>query len=86
MIVYAVDNKGTRYFIDKSLNNLEVEVDPKYFYRVNRQYILNLQYIKGYKMYERVKLLIQLNIKTIDFTIVVSQEKARKFKKWLSEA
>ena len=85
MIVYAVDNKGCRYFVDKSLNKLEVELDPQCFFRANRQYILNIKYIEGYKMYDRVKLLIQLNIKTIDFTIVVGQEKAREFKNWLSD-
>ncbi len=85
MMVYAVDNKGTRYIIDKSLNSLEAEMDPFYFFRANRQFILNLKYIEGYKIYERVKLLIQLKIKTFDFTIVVGQEKARDFKKWLSE-
>ena len=86
LVVYVLDNKGNKYIIDKSLNNLENELDPKTFFRANRQYILNINYIQGYKTYDRVKLLISLTIKDIDHLIVVGQEKAKLFRNWLAEA
>jgi DNA-binding LytR/AlgR family response regulator len=86
LVVYVIDNKGNKYIIDKSLNTLENELDQRLFFRANRQYILNINYVQGYKTYERVKLLVSLTIKEISHLIVVGQEKARTFRQWLSEA
>jgi DNA-binding LytR/AlgR family response regulator len=85
LVVYVYDNKGNKYLIDKSLNVLENELDTRMFMRVNRQYILNINYVYGYKSYDRVKLLISLTVKDIDNTIIVGQEKAKHFRQWLSE-
>lgn len=86
LVVYVYDNKGNKYLIDKSLNSLESELDLRNFFRVNRQYILNINYVQGYKTYERVKLLVSLTIKDLDHLIIVGQEKARNFRQWLAEA
>lgn len=86
LVVYVYDNKGNKYLIDKSLNVLETELDTRTFMRVNRQYILNINYVYGYKSYDRVKLLVSLTVKEIDNVIIVGQEKARLFRQWLSEA
>jgi DNA-binding LytR/AlgR family response regulator len=86
LVVYVYDSKGNKYLVDKSLNALESELDSKLFFRANRQYILNLDYIQGYKIYERVKLLVSLNVRTPDKIILVGQEKAKAFRQWLSEA
>lgn len=86
LVVYVFDNKGNKYLVDKSLNALESELDQKMFFRANRQYILNLNYIQGYKIYERVKLLVSLNVKFPEKTILIGQEKAKAFRQWLAEA
>jgi DNA-binding LytR/AlgR family response regulator len=86
LVVYVLDNKGNKYIIDKSLNNLENELDQKSFFRANRQYILNINYVQGYKTYDRVKLLVSLTLKDLDHLIVVGQEKARLFRNWLADA
>jgi two-component system LytT family response regulator len=86
LVVYVYDNKGNKYLIDKSLNSLENELDHKTFFRANRQYILNINYVQGYKNYERVKLLVSLTVKDIDHMIIVGQEKAKNFRHWLAEA
>ncbi|MFL5772837.1 MAG: LytR/AlgR family response regulator transcription factor [Flavisolibacter sp.] len=85
-VVYVFDNKGNKYLVDKSLNTLEAELDKKMFFRANRQYILNLNYIQGYKIYERVKLLVSLNVGFPEKTILVGQEKAKAFRQWLADA
>src|SRR5215203_73600 len=55
-IVYVIDKTGRKYLVDKNLSDLEADLDNKTFFRVNRQYIINLHYIRSFKAYERVKL------------------------------
>jgi DNA-binding LytR/AlgR family response regulator len=85
-VVFVVDKTGRKYLVDKNLGDLELELDKAVFFRANRQYLVNINYIKGYKTYERVKLQADLTINTGDHCIVISQETAPHFKKWLYEA
>ena len=62
---------------------MEEELDPVIFMRVNRQYILNVKYVYGFKIYDRVKLMVSLTQKDIDHVIIVGQEKARGFRVWI---
>jgi DNA-binding LytR/AlgR family response regulator len=85
-IVYVIDKNGRKYLIDKNLADLETELDNKTFFRVNRQYIVNINYIRSFKSYERVKLQIELTVSDLNYFIVVSQETAPFFRKWISES
>jgi len=80
--VFAFDIHGKKYLIDKSLNDLEDELDKAMFFRCNRQYIVNINYVQGYKRYERVKLLVTLVVKNEEIHVIISQEKAKYFKQW----
>jgi hypothetical protein len=42
--------------------------------------------VKGFKPYEKVKLLIDLNIPEINHSIIVSQETAPAFRQWMRDA
>lgn len=85
-IVYVIDKTGRKYLVDKNLSDLEGELDNRTFFRVNRQYIINLHYIRSFKAYERVKLQIELTVTDLNYFIVVSQETAPLFRKWISES
>jgi DNA-binding LytR/AlgR family response regulator len=85
-IVYVIDKFGKKYIADKNLTDLEEELDDSAFFRVNRQYILNLNYIKGYKPYEKVKLVVELSVPDLNHVIIVSQETAPDFRRWMYEA
>lgn len=85
-IVYVIDKCGKKYLADKNLSDLEVELDQKIFFRVNRQYIVNINYIRSFKTYERVKLQVELTLSDLNYFIVVSQETAPHFRKWISES
>jgi DNA-binding LytR/AlgR family response regulator len=85
-IVHAIDRNGRKYMVDKNLSDLEVELDGETFFRANRQYILNINYIKSFKPYERVKLWVDLTVTDLDHSIIVSQETAPLFRRWLLEA
>jgi DNA-binding LytR/AlgR family response regulator len=85
-VVYAIDRSGKKFMVDKNLSDLEEELDDKTFFRANRQYILNIDFIKSFKPYERVKLWVDLTVPDIDLPIIISQETAPFFRKWLLEA
>jgi len=85
-IVYVIDKTGRKYLVDKNLSDMEADLDNKIFFRVNRQYIINLHYIRSFKAYERVKLQVELTVTDLNYFIVVSQETAPLFRKWISES
>ena len=85
-IVYVTDNTGKKYLADKNLSDLDEELDDTLFFRANRQYIVNINYVKGFKAYEKVKLLVELTIPELNHCIIISQETAPAFRKWMYEA
>jgi len=85
-IVFVLDKEGKKYLVDKNLSDLEEELDKDLFFRANRQYIVNINYVRSYKTYERVKLQLDLNITLPNHSIIISQETAPLFKKWIFEA
>lgn len=85
-LVYVIDNFSRKYISDKTLSELEEELDDTTFFRVNRQYIVNINYVKSFKAFEKVKLLIDITIPEINHSIVISQETAPAFRKWMHDA
>jgi DNA-binding LytR/AlgR family response regulator len=85
-LVYVIDKDGKKYVSEKHLSDLESELDAGTFFRVNRQYIVNISFIKSYKSYEKVKLQVDLTMPDLHHHhIVISQEMAPSFRKWISE-
>ena len=75
---------GEKYVVDfASLEEVEELLDPRQFYRANRQYIINIDAIKSAKPRENSKLTIYLKEPLHKFDIDMSREKAPAFKKWL---
>ncbi|MFT3911143.1 MAG: LytTR family DNA-binding domain-containing protein [Ferruginibacter sp.] len=85
-MVYLIDKNEKKFIVDKTLNELEEELDNSLFFRANRQYIINLNFVKCYKAYEKVKLQVDLNISEKNHSIIISQITAPYFRKWISEA
>jgi DNA-binding LytR/AlgR family response regulator len=70
------------YLLNYKLDYLETIVDPKLFYRANRQTILAYSAIKEVEHYDDRKLLVHLFIKTNE-PIIVSKARASDFIKWM---
>ncbi|HEY2720329.1 MAG TPA: LytTR family DNA-binding domain-containing protein, partial [Chitinophagaceae bacterium] len=85
-VVYVVDKWSKKYIVDKNLGDLEEDLDSAIFFRANRQYIININYIKGFKSYEKVKLQLDLINPELNYSIIISQETAPAFRKWMHEA
>ncbi len=85
-IVFVFDREGKKYIGEKNLADIYNELDEKMFFRANRQYIINIEFVKSYKSYEKVKLVIGLTIPELaHHNIIISQENAPHFRKWISD-
>jgi len=85
-IVYVIDRYNKKYLVDRNLGELEESLDAGIFFRANRQYILNINFIKGFKSYEKVKLQVDLTLPELNHCIIVSQETAPQFREWMYNA
>ncbi len=83
-IVKGVLFEGKKFILDKKLEDLEEELNPKIFYRANRQFVINRNAIKSIKSYFNGKLIVQIEPKHSE-RIVVSKTKATAFKKWVND-
>src|SRR5258708_3343645 len=85
-LVYVIDRLGKKYLADKNLGDLEEDLDETVFFRANRQYIINVNFIRGFKTYEKVKLQVDLSVPDLNHCIIVSQENAPQFRQWIFNA
>lgn len=84
-LVFVIDRKEKKYILNKKLNQLETELDKNFFFRANRQCIINIDFIRSFRTYERVKLTVDLSLPDVKYPIIISQENAATFRKWISE-
>lgn len=81
-IIYLVNREGTRFITDyRSLDEVQELVDPKNFYRANRQTIIHLSFVESYRTDDTAKITLRMRLNKVD-DIVISKEKAAEFKKW----
>ncbi|MEM7484197.1 MAG: LytTR family DNA-binding domain-containing protein [Bacteroidota bacterium] len=81
----AVDNNNKIYYIKDSLETIRKQIPKDIFFRLNRKFILNKAYIKGYERIENGKLFVLLkNNRSFPPKITVSRDKASQFKKWFN--
>lgn len=81
-VVKAVTFDNQSYLLDTKLEDIEHELDPNNFYRVNRQFIVRRDAITTIKYYFNSKLIVNVN-PVHDERIIVSKAKAAEFKKWM---
>lgn len=74
---------GRNYPIEIPLEQLEAELDPEKFYRINRKCILNINAITDIVSYTNSRLEIKLD-NFNEFQLIVSRERVKDFKTWLN--
>jgi DNA-binding LytR/AlgR family response regulator len=75
---------GDKYMIDYvTLEEVEELLNPKQFYRANRQFIINIDAVQTVKPLEHSKLIIKLKEPNHKLEIDMSRLKSPEFKKWL---
>lgn len=82
-IVKAVTNNNQSYTISKKLEDIELELNPADFHRVNRQFIINKTAVANMKFYFNGKLIMNVNPPSFE-RIVISKAKASDVKNWIN--
>lgn len=83
-IVTAVTEDGRRRHIEQPLDEIMEQLDPREFYRANRQYIVARSSIRDISMWFGSKLAVNLSVPTPE-RIYISKARVREFKAWLTE-
>ena len=81
-IVTAYTNQGDSFRIPLTMNDLEQQLNPDLFFRLNRQYIAHIDSIRKISFFFSSKLIVRLT-GCDDDHIVISKEKSAQFKQWL---
>ena len=85
------ENKGTYiatrskrvFLIDSTLEEIDSDLDPLKFFRVSRKFYVNINAIKDIVAYTNSRLKLVLHSYS-ESEIIVSREKVKNFKKWIS--
>ncbi|MCC5918606.1 MAG: response regulator transcription factor [Cryomorphaceae bacterium] len=79
--VFAVDQGGKNYALShESLSKLEEDLNPRQFFRISRQQIVQKDYIKTVHPYHSGRLLIE---STSGLKLTVSRDRVNDFKDWM---
>lgn len=83
-LCYAVDFNNNKYLLENNLSQLEEQLQPNKFYRINRQLLVNIEAVNKVHTWigGRLKLEITPSVKA---DTVVSRERVNGFKEWLGQ-
>ena len=81
-LCYAVDFNGTKYLLENNLSQLEEQLQPDNFYRINRHLLVNIEAVKKVHTWLGGRLKLEILPSTTAET-VVSRERVNGFKEWL---
>ena len=79
---YFYTTEGRNYLLDTTLEQLENELEPQTFFRINRKFFVNINAIKDMVSYTNSRL--QIKLKTYnEEDVIVARERVKDFKNWL---
>lgn len=82
--VKVILNDESSHLIDYTLDKLETLLDPEYFFRINRQFIIKIQAIKQMTAYTKGRIKIETSPACAE-ELIVSIDRSADFKAWLSK-
>lgn len=80
---FILTNTGKNYPVDYSLDRIEQQVDPKQFFRINRNCIVNYDGVEDMVAYSSSRIKLILSHRTEKQGLLVSRERVGDFKKWM---
>jgi len=83
-LCYAVDFNATKYLLECNLSELEEQLQPMNFFRVNRHLLVNIEAVKKVHTWLGGRLKLEISPSTTAET-VVSRERVNGFKEWLGK-
>lgn len=82
-VVKAIDNENNQYVFSQTLDELTEMLNPRLFFRVNRQFLVSKKAIRDVSIWFNGRLVLNLKNKDlIDEKIIVSKARASDFKEW----
>jgi DNA-binding LytR/AlgR family response regulator len=83
--VYLRTVQGNSYSVEYTLDKLETILNPLFFFRINRKYLVNMDSIANMVVYSRGRVKLELKPKVEDeLDTIVSIDRSADFKKWLN--
>lgn len=82
-LIKAVTYSGKVYYLNQNLDEMMNQLNPKMFFRANRQYIVSHEAIKDISIWFGNKISLNLTIPTEE-KIIVSKARVAEFKNWYS--
>lgn len=80
-VVFAIDKQDARFPLTGTLTDLERQLDPSRFFRINRSELVNIQYVDKVEPYFNNRLSVKM--KSGDTALVTSTAHTSEFRKWL---
>ena len=80
---YLHTNEGRNYLLDTTLEQLEDDLEPHTFFRINRKFYVNINAIVDMISYTNSRLQIKLKNYN-EQEVIVARERVKDFKNWLS--
>ncbi len=81
-VSFMVTQNQQKVIVEYTLDELETMLDPRYFFRANRQYIIAHNSIRAIHPWFNSKLKVELS-QPVDDDIIISREKSAVFKQWM---
>ncbi|MBB6326612.1 DNA-binding LytR/AlgR family response regulator [Algoriphagus iocasae] len=81
-VTFIQTKEGKKYVLDSTLEQVESQIDPALFFRINRKYLCSYSSISDIFTYSNSRLKIKLH-NCGDTDILISREKVTDFKNWL---
>jgi two-component system, LytTR family, response regulator len=82
-LIYLVTNDSQQFLTDfQTMEELEDLLNPKFFYRANRQYVVSIHAVDSFRTNIYSKMILQLKA-PLNVSIDISREKAQAFKNWI---
>jgi len=82
-IVYATTIENSQYVIDFTMEQLEQQLSPEYFFRANRQFIINRNAIIEVDFYFNGRLSVKVKPNPTEH-ILISKARVPEFKRWMN--
>jgi DNA-binding LytR/AlgR family response regulator len=83
-LCYAIDFNNNKYLLENNLTQLEEQLQPNKFYRINRHLLVNIDAVNKVHTWLGGRLKLEL-IPSAKADTVVSRERVNGFKDWLGQ-
>jgi len=83
-LCYAFDFNSNKFLLESNLSQLEEQLQPNKFYRINRQLLVNIEAVSKVHTWFGGRLKLEL-LPSIKADTVVSRERVNGFKEWLGQ-